>query len=492
MIYIVNVFIVIFLLINACSNKTNPVHITIKKTSINEAIEEIITNTDKDINIGIMAIDANSEKVIFSKNANRHFVPASSQKIITLAAALHYLGPSYRFNTYFLTDNYDHHTKTIDNLYIKGSGDPGLMEADIIKMVIELRQMGITNIKGNVFVDDTIFDDVLWSKGAMWDDRTRGYNAPVCGLNINYNKILIKTKPNFVTNHDALISIEPLNDFIKLTKKVTTSNLATNISMIINHDSQSISWPSIDHQGLKKNDEIVISGTIALNSNPSYYSLAVHDPAMMLANIVNNQLKLVNINFSGDIVRKQTPNIAKRLVIFQSRTLSEALIDFIKISNDMACDALVKAIAAKENKAVGTYNTGLSLIKTFLEQEVGIKKQSIIVADGSGLSRYNLITPKQLVDLLYYAHNKFYLGPELMVALPIAGSDGTLINRLRKNNNGYVRAKTGSMSGINSLAGYSANHKNQKIIFAIMINGFIGNSYKYTQLQDKILDILNN
>ena len=480
-----------FLFISSCANKTTKLATNIKSDSLKENIEAAILATDSNINIGIIAIDTDTNKIIFEKNANRHFVPASSQKIITLAAALYYLGPSYRFNTYFLTDDFNTQTKTLSNFYIKGSGDPSLMDTDIIKMVLELAQMNIEHISGDIYVDDTIFDDILWGKGAMWDDRNKGYSAPVCGLNINYNKILIKTRPNFILNQDALISMEPLNDFIKLNKKVKTSSLASNLSMLINHEKESISWPSVDYQGLKNNDEIVISGNIALNSKPSYYSLAVHDPAMMVANVVYNQLKLVGIKFSGNILRKKTPAAAKNLVINQSRTLSEALIDFIKLSNDMPSDSLIKTIASKQNSIQGTYNAGLNLVKNFLEQEVGIKKQSIVIADGSGLSRYNLVTSKQLSDLLIYAHNKFHLGPEFMVALPIAGSDGTLTNRFKKTNNGYIRAKTGSMSGINTLAGYIANSKNQKIAFVIMINGFIGSSYKYTELQEKIIDILS-
>ena len=117
---------------------------------------------------------------------------------------------------------------------------------------------------------------------------------------------------------------------------------------------------------------------------------------------------------------------------------------------------------------------------------MGIPKDSIITADGSGVSRYNLITPNQMLKILVYAANHFTMGPEFMAAMPLAGQDGTLEERLLPHA-GYIRAKTGTLTNVSGLAGYYLGAHNQRFAFSIFINGFTGATSKYAKLQDEIL-----
>lgn len=455
----------------------------------NNDIESIIDAVDKDINIGVKIVSLHDNKVVFSKNADRHFIPASTTKLITVAAALYYLGPSFRFNTKIFSDKHIDKEGHINNLYIEGSGDPGLMDSDVISLVHELKQMGLKSIDQDIIIDDSIFDDVLWGTGAMWDDRNRGFSAPVSGLNMNFNRLLIKIIPSY-QGHLSHVIISPFSEFIAvnghvLTQKGSSKNISLDVKR---HHKHQYNWPKDPKDGLYKGDKILLKGHLGQDAKPHYTSLAINDPGIFIGHFIAEQLKNAHIHFSGQIKRQIRPNKTVELTNHLSLPLAQYLIDFTKISNNLANDVLIKAIAAKHNIKPASFNSGLKLVRDFLKTEVNIDSDSLIAVDGAGLSRYNLITPNQLINLLLYAHNHFHFGPEYIASLAIGGEDGLLINRftnddLRKN----IRAKTGTVTGISCLAGYFMGKDRHRYAFAIMINNFIGPVSKYTKLQDQIL-----
>lgn len=455
---------------------------------ITRTVEDIINGIDPNINIGVRIQSLTSNKVIFEKNSGRHFVPASTIKIVTLASALYYLGPSYRFNTYLLTDSPVTPDGTIENLYLQGSGDPSLMDYDLLRLAQELSQRGIKKVVGNIYVDDQVFDDVLWARGDMWDDRGKGYAAPVCGLNLNYNRLQIKTVPSLQANGNATPLMQPKTNFVQVTSQVQMKDGGRSLSVSIERGKDRSEWPSTTNDGLRKGDKIIIDGTMSKNAEPFYSLLAVNDPGMMAATVLKEELEHLGVKVHGSIGRKPVPTPSVTLAKHESRSLAEALIDFTKISNNIANDALVKAIAAQAGVRPATFAAGLKLINDFLAKEVGIEANSLVTADGAGLSRYNLITPEQMVKVLNYAANHFHMGPEFIAALPIGGEDGNLRTRLTMEKmRGQIRAKSGTMSGLSNLAGYIIDENGERYVFAIMINGFIGSAAPYISLQDKIL-----
>lgn len=461
--------------------------------TIRQEVERIIHETDPNVNLGIMIASLDGSEVIFEKNAHRNFVPASTNKLLTLAAALHYLGPFYRFDTQILTDGFLA-PGVINNLYLRGSGDPSLMDFDLLNLAYEIWQMGIKRIKGDIYVDDQIFDDVLWSHGTMWDDRQHGFSAPISGLNLNYNRIMLKTVPSYRAGQKAHVIMRPATSYIDLLANVETvaNGQSPFIGLSIGQGKHRESdWPKKMNDGLHHGDTIKINGQISKNSDPRYNLMAVSDPGMMAGIFLGDQLRHLDIKLPGNTLRKKTPENAMLLTNHRSRSLAEALIDFTKVSNNIANDALVKTIAAQMSPGPGTFSAGLELIDRFLVEEVGIDTSSLITADGSGISRYNLITPSQLVKLLTYVANHFHMGPEFMAALPIGGEDGTLSFRFGDDAvKGSVRAKTGGMSGISSLAGYLTDHEHRRYAFAIMVNGFVGSASKFQRMQDRILSLV--
>ncbi len=465
-----------------------------QKNTIATTIENLINNADPHVNIGVKITAVANNETIFEKNPHRLFMPASTIKLVTLAAALHYLGPYKRFETKVFTDEFDSKTKTVKNIYLKGSGDPSLMDYDLANLALELKQMGIKKVNGEIYFDDTIFDDMLWVRGAMWDDRVKGFSAPVSGLNLNYNRVDIKIVPAYEVAHPAHVLVRPSLSLFKIKAEAITkeANFGRLLTLSFEHpDQRKEEWPSDNLEGLKPGDTIVVSGQTPLNAGPYYSSIAVHNPSLMAASYFKEQLIAMGIKVSGALSRAATPEKALLLATFLSRPLSEALIDFTKISNNVANDSLIKAIAAADGVKPATASAGLKLVNDFLAKEVGIASGTLVTADGAGVSRYSLMSPDQLIRVLNYAAHRFTLSPEFMSALPIAGHDGLLSWRMRNHyQKANVRAKTGSMTGISCLAGYFVDEAGERFAFSIMINGFAGNSQKYTKLQDDILAVM--
>jgi D-alanyl-D-alanine carboxypeptidase/D-alanyl-D-alanine-endopeptidase (penicillin-binding protein 4) len=247
--------------------------------------------------------------------------------------------------------------------------------------------------------------------------------------------------------------------------------------------------PNNKNEGLNIDDEIIFAGQMNPSSDDNYNLFAVSDPSLFLGTFFKEALNDQGIKFSGDIKRKKTPGNSKLLAMHTSQSLAESLIDYTKISNNLAHDSLIKAIAhySNPNEKPASFEDGLKLVHKFLKEEVKIKTHNIITADGSGLSRYNLVTPSQMMAILMYASNQFLWGAEFIASLPIGGEDGTLGSRFVNNGlKGQIRAKTGSMSGVNNLVGF-ANIDKEKLAFVIMINGFVGSVSKYSLLQENIL-----
>lgn len=484
-----------FLTITNCSlHRTTKSSLKARTDShrIARVVEDIINATDPNVNIGVRIHSLSSNKVIFEKNADRHFIPGSTLKLVTLAAALYYLGPYYRFTTKVLTDSLVDNHGAIGNLYLQGSGDPSLMDYDLMALAQELSQRGIKKITGDILVDDQIFDDVIWGRGAMWDDRDNGYAAPICGLNLNNNRILIKTVPGLRSGAQAPAIVQPNTKFVEVVSRASTLDSGRNVSVSVERGkNREEDWPTSAIDGLHKGDKIFINGQLSKNSDPHYSKLAVNDPGLLAATLLKEQLEHLGIKVSGNVGHKAIPANPVSLASHVSRSLAEALIDFTKVSNNIANDALVKTIAAQSGIKPATFAAGLKLIKDFLQKEVGIDANSLIAADGAGLSRYSLITPEQMVKILNYAANHFLMGPEFMAALPIGGEDGALRTRLSMDKmRGQIRAKTGTLTGLSSIAGFLTDEDGERFTFAIMINGFVGSAAKYISLQDQILAAL--
>ncbi|MDA0713511.1 MAG: D-alanyl-D-alanine carboxypeptidase/D-alanyl-D-alanine-endopeptidase [bacterium] len=456
-------------------------------SSLTNRIDELVKSYGNKAKIGVQITDLKDNQVIYEHNEHQQFTPASVLKLYTTAAALFYLGPSFRFKTVIYGDNIKNNQ--MQNLYIKAGGDPNFSADNVNKIVSVLKQRGVKLIIKNIIIDESIFDDIHWGNGWMWNDMINGYSAPVSALNIEHNRIAVFAWPGEKAGDLTFITTEPYTNFIEIknSSKTLKENERGNISFSLSSSDNKNKTDAIRH-GLKFNQTIYVSGGIASNKKYQYETFALDDSFAFLSYYLKEQLKKNGIKFTGKIISGDIPKSANEIDTITSKALNESLLDFVKFSNNHAAETLLKTIGLNQDGAPGTFKNGLNAIKNFLKQDVKLDTHGLIIADGSGLSRYSLTSPNQLTDLLAYMWHNFKMGPEFISALPIAGEDGT-INGTWKGSSlkGNIRAKSGTMSNICSLAGYLNSGENNNYAFTFLINGSTQNTIGCRQFFDDIL-----
>ncbi len=484
-------FIFVFATLMTCCQTTKPIPeiVTTKLTApLLERIEAAIDRYNPQAKIGIQIVALQKDEVIYQHNPNQMFTPASILKLYTAAAALHYLGPSYRFGTQVLVE--DLNKNQIGDLYVRASGDPNFSANDITKIANTVKQLGIKNIQGNIVIDDDQFDGILWGNGWMWNDMINGYSAPISALNVDYNRIAVFAWPQKNPGDPVGITIEPYTNFIKVnvTAKTAEANSSSSMQFSLIPPGQKQAKGASPTNGLIKDQTIYVSGKLPKHKTYQYETFSIANPSLFAGFLLKEQLEKNGIQIKGQVKQGETATNARLVDTITSRPLSESLIDIVKFSNNQATETLLKAIGLKVGEAPGSFEKGTKAVREFLSQEVKIKTKGLVNADGSGLSRYSQTSPEQMTSVLRYMWHNFRGGAEFVATFPIAGEDGTLNSNWKTSPlKGRIRAKTGTMSNICSLAGYLDGTPLETYAFTFMINGSSFDGEQCRKLFEQIL-----
>ncbi|RKU29779.1 D-alanyl-D-alanine carboxypeptidase/D-alanyl-D-alanine-endopeptidase [Candidatus Poribacteria bacterium] len=212
--------------------------------------------------------------------------------------------------------------------------------------------------------------------------------------------------------------------------------------------------------------------------------------AIACGHILKKKIIEYGIVVSGKVTSGEVPSSA----IIISQNLSPPLGQIIRFMNkpsdNWIAEFLFKTIGAEVKGVPGTWRKGREAITEFLN-EILTEPPPHRFVDGSGLSRYNLTSSELLTKLLYHMHKQFEIMPEFLSSLPIAGVDGTLRNRMQgMYAEKILRAKTGTLSGVSALAGYTVTADGEVLVFGILISHYLGTSANARGIQDKIGNIL--
>ena len=212
--------------------------------------------------------------------------------------------------------------------------------------------------------------------------------------------------------------------------------------------------------------------------------------AIACGHLLKTILMQKGINIGGQVTTGKVPSDARSIV----KHLSPPLADIIKLMNkpsdNWIAEMLFKAIGAEVKGEPGTWKKGRETVDEFLG-EIMKELPAHRFVDGSGLSRYNLLNAELLTKLLIYMYHNFELMPEYMASLPIAGVDGTLKNRMQgMSTEKVLRAKTGTLSGVSALSGYTKTADGEVFAFGILISHYVGSATTARGIQDKIGDFI--
>lgn len=469
------VFVVLFVSLTSFVDKGSKEKIS----EMQRNIDKIIASIEPNANVGIEIISLKNGSKIYQHNASNLFVPASCQKLFTGGAALSLLGVDYQFTTGLWTQGKIKGKTLEGDLYIKGSGDPELSIQDVEDIIFQIKLMGIHKISGAIYVDNFDFDGVSQGPGWMWDDEPEFWNSPVDALTVNHSCMDVWISPSQESDGPAKILVHPKTSFVQVENFTRTKQDVQNDVMI-------------SRRVINLKNIIKIEGGIDSKSEPMPFQVSIEHPALYTGHVLQALMNKHGVVCKGPVELKEVPQKAALLAEHKSRSLSLIVQQMMKESDNLYADCIFKKIGQVRYEQVGSWKNGSKAVREFLANKAGIDIREMVLLDGSGLSRYNLTSPHQIVQFLREMRSDFSIGSEFLSSLSISGVDGTLKERfVDASMQNKVRAKSGGMKGIRNLSGYVVMKDGEELIFSILINGIVqGSDPKRAALEVEICKYL--
>ena len=418
---------------------------------------------------GVVIQSLETGEYFYKRNEDKLFMPASNLKLFTTAAGLILLGSDYKYKTNVYMNGKIDGSVLKGDLVIQGRGDPTISgrfyDGNIYKVFDDwadsLSKLGVDEITGNIIGDDNSFDEVGLGAGWSWDYESEWFAAPSSAISFNDNVVNVYVTVN-KENHLPQVSIEPVTKYIIILNKVSTVPADSITSINVYRDMGT--------------NVVTVYGTIKQNSDTVKTFVTVNNPTQYAMVVLKDVLKRKGITIDGypidvdDISLPLDYSKMTKLFTQYSPPLKEIIKIINKNSENFFAEQLLKTIGL-ETKNFGSSENGISS-ENKLFREMGINPEGMNIVDGSGLSRLDLVTPRQMVTLLSYMYKSKYFIP-FYNSLPIAGVDGTLGNRMQNSKaQGNIRAKTGFLEGVRSLSGYAYTGDHEPVAFSIIVNNF--------------------
>ena len=441
---------------------------------------------------GALIVDRDTGNVLYDRNADHFFAPASNAKLFTTAFALSALGPEYRFRTTLESNGAlgaDGHLS--GNLILIGRGDPdisnrkfpttGHAEHDgaVDKVLGELADAavakGLRAVDGDIVADDSYLPYDPYPAGWTDGDLFFTFGAPVSAIAFNDNTFSITVQAGARAGDPAVLGVSPAAAAGTFGDEITTSEPG--------------GQPDIAVVRQASPDFILVRGSIPMGHAPLRIDLAMSEPDEIAARTLRELLEARGVHVAGQTSTQHSPPpittaegdpvvpahfapLPEAYPLVLAEHMSQPLIESIRATNKLSLNShaeLFLRVAAREKTGVGSAAMGLKLEREFLKG-AGIADGDVVLSDGSGLARDDLVTPRAVVQLLRYAASQAW-GARFASTLPIAGVDGTLDNRLEgARAGGLIQAKTGSLEDVHSISGYASTAGGEYLVFAIFEN----------------------
>src|ERR1700683_3402763 len=452
---------------------------------------------------GISIVDGDNGETLYELNADKFVTPASNAKIFTTALALSMLGPDFRFHTTLQTTGLlGPDGRLIGDLVLVGNGDPDLsnrkfpyagkvkregpVEAPLAELVEAAAAKGLKEVDGDIIADDSYFPYDPYPAGWSVGDLFFTFGAPVSALAFNDNSFSIEVSPASREGEAATLQVEPTAANGSFAYEVNTgpSNGKPDFS-VVRQPGQNF---------------ILLRGSIPAVHAPIKLDFAMSDPGEVAALALKQTLESRGIKVTGgvrvrhsepprpfdsksvpaggtpntgqvpDTLNADRPPATSKLILADhiSPTLLESLSVTNKVSQNLHAKLFLRTVA-REKAGIGSSEAGIWVEQNFLKT-IGIADGDVVLSDGSGLSRDDLVTPRAVVQLLRYISQQPW-GADYIATLPIAGVDGTLENRMKETAaSGRVFAKTGSLEHVRAMSGYATTVRGEHLLFTIFGN----------------------
>ena len=420
-------------------------------------IEQKINQTDPNLNIGVKITNLDQNKVIFEKNVDRYFIPASTLKFITIVSLLEHFGPDYKFTSSILSAGKD---------YYLDIHDPDYNSSDLDSMTASIAKHSNKKIQGNIYIVDNEFTVPAMMRSKTYSDTIYCYGAPITKVHINKNCSTLKV------------------DTAKVGQKIKIK-VAGNFPYIVENNAVTIDKNMLDrlHTSIK-DGKYVINGTLSTSTGQVVIGAVANDNFVQVRHHLQERLKAHGIDLQGKILYGKLPFRAKNIASI-SKSMKEIAAIAMKTSNNFITDYLLAEFAAQTRQI--EWSRATESLKRLILKQFAVDMTKSVLKDGSGLSRLNLLTINQFDSFLKaVALKKDFAEIKSVMACP--GEECTLRERFKNMPKFY--AKTGKMSNVSSLVGYFYDKNNELHSFVIIANNFYGGITRYHKLEEEIIKLV--
>ena len=433
---------------------------------------------------GVLVVNTRGGDTLYSHNAGKLFMPASNQKILTSAVALAQLGPEFRYRTSFVAHGAIEGGVLNGDLGVVGRGDPSVsdhMRGDAMLPLLEvadsLSARGIRRIRGKVIAEGDLFPDDVLGFGWSWSDLESDYSAATDELLFNEGFTNIIVSAGAAAGDSVRIETKPTKQWPRLRVSAVT------VAPVVVPTDTTLPRPPRPAITIRKDTlsgDVLVGGSIVAGRVDTLV-VTHRDPDAAYIAALREALTAKGITIGDEAVPPATADTVFALV---SPSLREILPPFMKPSQNQIGEMLFKTIGL-ERGTTGTAFAARQVVEKQLEAW-GATPAGFVVRDGSGLSRYDYVSPETIVHVLdAMRRDTAFLA--YYDAMPIAGVDGTIRSRMRGTPAAAnVRAKTGSVAQARSLSGYVQALNGDTLIFSILANNWNVPAGRVTAAADSI------
>ncbi len=445
--------------------------------SVRQAISKIIKKApgkDGDYSIYVAAGD----NVVYSLHENTKRVMASLSKIPTAGAILRKIPVTTRFKTQIMGGKINEDGTIEGDIYLKGGADPAFVSESMWVLVNNLSRSGIKHVKGNIVVDDSLFDKNYISESRESVRVDRAYDAPVSAMSFNWNSVNICVRPGDTTGQAARVVLDPPNKYVQLINNAKTSKAGSKLNI------------TVERKPLEPfGDQLEVHGTIPAGHGEKIIYKNISSPTLWSGYNLQSFLEQRGIKVDGTVKEGKVTASAETLAEVESWPVSYVVGDMMKFSSNYVAEMLTKHLSGPSETKIGNLKEGLEKIREFIA-DAGVAKNNYAFESPSGFSRENQMNAKDLAKILGFIRADFRLFPEFLASLPISGYDGTLKSRMTSPNvQGWIRAKTGMLNGVIGLAGFAGRKSGQILTFVFIYNGS-ADTYRVRDFFDNLSEAL--
>jgi len=432
--------------------------------------------------IGVLVQALETGDVLYERNADEPFIPASNMKIVTAAALLDFLGPWFTYETVVSASSHIDNG-VVGDLYVEGRGDPSLVFEEMVRLAESLRFRGLTKVEGDIVLDDSWFREP-GPAGPEATDGDRAYHARVGALSFNFNAVAVRVVPGDEAGDPAVVSLSPDVGFVELRNEAVTAS------------SRRRSTINVRRMMLQGRNVITVEGRVPAGTSGKVYYRSLDDPTGWFGAAFVDLLRRSGVEVGGQVRLGEAPDDAVELVRHESKPLSLLVRDLGKYSNNFIAEQLMLTLAAEWEAPPGTMETASEIVEDYLNDlsgaDLNIGPSPLVrIVDGSGLSRRNRLSPRVIVMVLRELLTSFETSYEYGGSFSVSGTDGTLSDRM-----GYpqlylkVRAKTGLLDGVTAVSGIVETRDDEEVLFSVLVNGFECEAWRSHDLEHAIIDAI--